>query len=347
MTVRTLLVVVCFATACCAQETKPPKPLTVGIGSLTLRPTGFLDAIGMSRSATTADSVWTHFGSIPLAATPGQSFVSLRHSRLLLKGDLPWNGLKLSGYLESDFLNITAGQSAWRWRQYWGQVQLGKWEILGGQAWSLLRPNRKGIASDKDLMSTDVIDPGYHVGLLGLRRRQFRLARALGDYKAVFAWETQGNFLAKATVDKRFGHAELTAFTGHRGRKGVTVAGVFNVSQRLKLVTQEYWSKRAAFEAMGVVPTGPNGMAAIQGVEYRPCARLELYSYGGLVYASRTAGNRLVREWTAGADYRIGIPSIWGNVLLSVQYSQMDRSLWTGRSGAMNYLMYRARYTFN
>ena len=51
-------------------------------------------------------------------------------------------------YLESDFMNFTGGQSPYRWRQYWGQAQIGRWEILGGQAWSLLRTNRSGTASD-------------------------------------------------------------------------------------------------------------------------------------------------------------------------------------------------------
>ena len=330
-----------------AQEARTADPIVLDVHGLTLRPGGFLDMIGMTRSASTTDSVSTHFGSIPLESTPEQSLASPRHSRLQLKSDYTWEGLKLSGYLESDFLNCTPAQSDFRWRQYWGRIQFGKWEILGGQAWSLLRPNRTGFASDRDLMNTDVADPAYHVGLVGSRLRQFRLGRTFGDYKAVVAWETQGNFLAKVTADKRFGHLEVAAFTGHRGRRGATVSGVLNLTSRLKFVTQEYWSKRAAYQALGVVPAGPNGMATIQGLEFHPARHVEVYSYGGVVYAAHNTGNRLVREWTVGMDRRTESHALRGAVLLSLQLSRTDRFAWTGQSGEMNFVMYRVRYTFN
>ena len=330
-----------------AQDASRREPIAIHIGGATLRPGGFLDVIGMSRSASTADSISTHFGSIPLSGTPGQSIFSGRNSRIQLNGDYQIGEVKLSGYFESDFLNTTPRQSDYRWRQYWGRARWGKWEILGGQAWSLLRPNRKGFDSDHDLMNTAVIDAAYHVGLLGVRRRQFRLGRSFGDYKAVFAWETQGNFLTRVTADKRFGHLEATAFTGHRGRRGATIAAYVNLAPRVRFATQESWLKRSAFEALGVVGAGPNGLAALQGLEVRATKRLELFSYAGLVYASHSTGNRLVREWTVGFDHRTPVPRIWGAVLLSLQYSKTDRYAWTGRTGEMTFVMYRARYTFN
>jgi len=128
----------------------------------------------MSRSAATCDSVSTKFGHIPLADTDGQTIGTLRHSRPMLRGDWSAGGVKLTGYLEADFMNFAAGQSPYRWRQYWGQLTVGHWEVLGGQAWSLLRPNRTGIESDQGVMNTDVVDPGYHVGLAGPRVRQIR-----------------------------------------------------------------------------------------------------------------------------------------------------------------------------
>jgi hypothetical protein len=345
MTTRVLSLAVCLAAACAAQD-RVPEPHTITIGGVTLRPGGFVDTIGMSRSASTPDTISTHFGSIPLDATSGQSFVSLRNSRIQLMGDREWSGIQFTGYFESDFLNVTPQQSDYRWRQYWGRARFGKWELLGGQAWSLLRPNRKGFDSDHDLMNTDVIDAAYHVGLLGSRRRQFRIGRSFGDYKAAFAWETQGNFLARVTADKRFGHVEATAFTGHRGRRGVTVASTANLTPRLRFVTQEYWSKRAIFEALGVAGQGPNGMAAIQGLEFAANRYYEIYSYGGLVYASHSTGNRLVREWTLGADRRMAVPSLWGNLLMSLQFTKTDRFTWAGRSNDMTFVMYRLRYTF-
>jgi hypothetical protein len=333
------------AAICCAQDATQ-EPHTIAIGGVTLHPGGFVDVIGMSRTASTPDTISTKFGGVPLNDTAGQSIVSLRNSRLQLRGDRTWHGVQFTGYFESDFLNVTPRQSDYRWRQYWGRARFGKWELLGGQAWSLLRTNRRGFDSDRDGMHTEVIDAAYHVGLLGSRRRQFRLARSFGDYKAVFAWETQGNFLARLTADKKFGHLEATAFTGHRGRRGVTAAGVVNLAPRLRFVTQEYWSKRAIFEALGVVGAGPNGTATIQGLEFSATKHWEVYSYGGLVYGSQSAGNRLVREWTVGADRRMKVPTLWGSVLMSVQYTKTDRFTWAGRSGEMNFVMWRMRYTF-
>jgi hypothetical protein len=34
-------------------------------------------------------------------------------------------------------------------------------------------------------------------------------------------------------------------------------------------------------------------------------------------------------------------------MLMSLQYSHIGRAVWDGRQGAMDYLMYRVRYTFN
>src|ERR1017187_2811124 len=76
------------------------EPVLVRLGPLTLNPSAFLELIGMSRSATTADSVSTHFGNIPLEDTPGESLGSPRHSRLMLKGDLPAGPFHFSAYLE-------------------------------------------------------------------------------------------------------------------------------------------------------------------------------------------------------------------------------------------------------
>ena len=323
------------------------EPVLVHLGSLTLKPSAFLELIGMSRSATTADSVSTHFGNIPLEDTPGESLGSPRHSRLMLKGDVPAGPFHFSAYLESDFLNFTPGQSPYRWRHYWGQAQIGNWEILGGQTWSLLRSNRVG--TGMDAMNTDVIDPAYHVGLIGSRLRQIRVSRTMGIYKAAVAWEGVGNFVAKVVRDTERQHYELAGFGGRTGRGGVAASAVAGLTPRLRLVTQAYWSQRAAYEALAVVPVGVNGVSTLEGIEAQIKKNLEVYSYGGLVYAARgdASGNRLVRQWTAGVNQKVSLPSLRSGLLMSLQYSYLDRAIWAGKEGVMNFLMYRVRYTFN
>lgn len=328
---------------------KTPDVVLVHVGLLTLKPSAFFEAIGMSRSSPTADSISTGFGRIPFTDGPEESLGSIRHSRLMLKGDLPAGSILFSAYLESDFMTFTPNHSPYRWRQYWGQAKWGKWELLGGQAWSLLRPNRLGTSSDKDMMNTDVIEPAYHVGLIGSRVRQARLSRQMGIYKAAVAWEADGNLVTKIVRDTKRKHLELGGFTGRFGRRGVTASAVLSVSSRIRLITQQYWSKRAAYQAMGVVPLGVNGVSTLEGIEAQIRKNLEVYGYGGLVYASRAnlAGNRLVREWSVGVNQKIGVPWRWGGLLVSLQYSHIDRAIWAGREGILDYWMYRMRYVFN
>ena len=228
-----------------------------------LHPSGFFDIVGMGRTATTADNIFTHFGTIPLSDTPGETLGSVAHSRVQLRGDSTEGPVQLTGYVESDFLNPIRGETPYRWRQYWGAVRWGKWEVLGGKAWSMLRPNRFGVASDVGVMNTIVIEPSYHVGIVGSRNRQIRLARSMGDYHAVIAWETVGNFLFKATADKKFGHVEVVALKGHHAQRGISAAATLKVAGPVRFITQEYWSKGAASQALSVVPAGIDGGSAL------------------------------------------------------------------------------------
>jgi hypothetical protein len=331
--------------AAAAQSSRPP--LLIPIGGVSLRPGGFFDLIAISRSATTPDSVYTHFGGIPLTDTPGETLASVNHSRLQLRADTHEGPVQLTGYIESDFLNLTPGNPPYRWRQYWGSAHFGRWEILGGRAWSLLRPNRIGIASDRDVMNTLVVEPDYHVGIVGSRNRQFRLARKFGDYHAVLAWETAGNFLFKAAVDKSFGHVELVALHGHHGRRGVSAAAALNLAGPVRFVTQQYWSKRAASQALSLIPADIDGGSTLEGFEIAATRHLNLYTYAGWVYGARSRGNRVVREYTAGGEHRTPVPSLQAVVSLGLQLSRIDRALWTPQSGVMYYVLGECRFTFN
>ena len=330
-----------------AEGALEPQPPEWTDGNLRVHPHGFLEVIGMSRSATTADSVSTHFGNIPLADTPAEGVASIAHSRLMLNGDyaLPKVNGKFAVYLESDFLNSKADAAPFRWRQYWGAFRLGGWELLGGQAWSLMRPDRVGVETEKNLMNTDVIDPAYHVGIVGARKRQVRLSRALGKQHAALVWESNGDFEAKLTTDRGAGHFEIAGLTGHQGRRAVQVSGVINVMPRLRLISQQFVARRAIGEALGLAPVGISGFSTLEGAEVQARKNIEIYSYAGMVYANRSAGNRLARQYTAGFNWKRNLPAMYGALTMSLQYSYLDRAVWDGRSGMMNFVMYRMRYT--
>jgi hypothetical protein len=265
----------------------------------------------------------------------------------MLKSGLQAGPVHFTTYVESDFLNPATGSAPWYWRHYWAAARWRGWELLGGKAWSLLRPNRHGTSSDRDLMNTDALEPSYHVGLVGARRRQVRLTRTLGGQNLALAWENNGNYTAKVTADRGLGHLELAAFSGRSRRRGVSAAAVVPVAARLRVVTQQFWSNRDINEALGIVPARVGGLATIQGVEVQATRALEVYSYAGMVYGSRSAGNRTARSWSAGASYRRPVSEWYGSVALSLEYSYVDRALWAGPSGSLQYVMYGLRYRFN
>jgi hypothetical protein len=144
-------------------------------------------------------------------------------------------------------------------------------------------------------------------------------------------------------------HFELGAFNGRFGRRGATGSTVFALSPRFCLVSQQYWSKRAAYQALGVVPDHANGGSTLEGIEGQVRKNLEVYSYAGWVYGSRvdTAGNRLVGQWTGGINQKVALPSLRSGLLLGLQYSHLDRAVWNGKQGVMDFVMYRVRYVFN
>ena len=293
----------------------------------------------MYRTATTGDTVNTRFGRIPLGETPDESLVSPGHSRI--QACAQRGGF--SAYVETDFLNAP-GKEPYRFRQYWGEYRVGKWRILGGQAWSLLRPNRLGIDSEGRLMNTLVVDPAYHVGLAGVRYRLVRITRDEGNWHMAVSYEAGRNFLGKIAHDSARLHVEATGL-GSRSRRGGSFAAVVHAPRKIDFVTTEMVTHGAGVELLGTLPPWVNTYSTLQGVEMRIRPTVELFAYGGIVYGARSGGNRTVRMWTAGFLRHLFEERPWGAASISGQYSQMDRSTWVGGHGAMNYLQVAFRYS--
>jgi hypothetical protein len=282
--------------------------------------------------------VSTRFGRIPLQDTPPETIASVAHSRIQICGQAG----SLSIYVETDFLN-TPGKEPYRFRQYWGEYRIGKWRILGGQAWSLLRPNRVGIDSEGQLMNTLVIEPAYHVGLAGLRNRQLRLTREEGNWRVAVSYEAGKSFLGKLAHDSRGLHLEAMGL-GSVHRRAASMAAVVHASRKIDIVTQQVVSHGVGPELLNTIPDGVNAHSTIQGLEARVRSTLELFAYGGIAYGGRSLGNRTVRQWTAGFNRHLFEEQPWGAASLSAQFSQLDRSTWPGAHGDMNYVQISFRY---
>lgn len=168
------------------QEKPKESPLSVRIGGAEFTPGGFLDITAFWRSTNVGSGYGTNFFSIPFANTiPGQiteTRITAENSRISMKATDNFRGNDVMGYFEMDFhgndpanLNVTSNSSTMRLRQYWVDVRSGKWEVLGGQAWSWLTPNRVGMGSlPADVFYSLNMDANYQVGLTWTRSPQIR-----------------------------------------------------------------------------------------------------------------------------------------------------------------------------
>ncbi|MCZ2153220.1 MAG: hypothetical protein LC114_04845 [Bryobacterales bacterium] len=282
--------------------------------------------------------------SIPLGKSSPDALFSVRHSRLTMRAEAALRRYKFTGYVETDFLNPPS-RFPWRVRQAFGQVDRNGWQILAGQAWSLLRANQKGLSSYENLIDIDVIDPAYHVGLLGGRRRQVRLARSTGSWTTAVSYEEGRNVIAKVTRDSRLLHWEAVGLSARQGRWGAAVAVVIQPSGRLSFLSQQFVTDGAGGEAVGGGSERVRAYSTIEGFEGRFGHGITLFGYSGMVYSARSNGNRVVREWTVGASKKLFSVPGYGWATLAGHFSHVDRAQWQGAVGEMHYLMLSFRYT--
>ena len=167
---------------------KKPAPLYFEIGKARFSPGGFVDLTSFTRSTNLGSGIATAFQSLPYNNTTAgrlsETHFSAQYSRLSLKVDAPvTDATSLTGYVEADFLGfqpanayITSNSNSLRMRVYWANVKHGNWEVLGGQEWSLLTPNRVGLSPyTPDVFYTYNEDPNFQVGLIWARQAQFRV----------------------------------------------------------------------------------------------------------------------------------------------------------------------------
>ena len=161
-------------------------PQTLAIGSVAIAPTGFVDFSQVWRSKTVSSGLPTNFAGIPFKDTVDghrrQTLSSAANTRLGMQINTAFSSIRLLGVVETDFLgyqpgNISTTTNSYglRLRLAFADLQAGKWEFLGGQAWSLLTPGRKGISAlPGGLMLTQDLDPNIQSGLVWARTPQAR-----------------------------------------------------------------------------------------------------------------------------------------------------------------------------
>ena len=163
------------------------SPLQIHVGKVAITPYGFLDLTTIIRDKDIASGLGTNFGSIPFSNTVSGHLSEFRftaqNTRVGARFDAHHGDADVLGMLETDFAGfspgnvaVTTNSNGLRIRLGWVDFRQHKWELLGGQSWSLLTPNRKGTSpTPGDIFSTQNIDQSIQVGLTWARQPQFRV----------------------------------------------------------------------------------------------------------------------------------------------------------------------------
>jgi hypothetical protein len=195
------------------------SPLSFRIGGADFTPGGFLDLSTVWRSTNVGSGVATAFGSIPANNSPAGRLSEWRfsayNSRLTLKiTERPFKNVLATAYFENDFAGslpsnayVTGNSMTFRMRQAWIGIETGKFEILGGQAWSLITPNRVGTSSIPSEMFLGLEqDSAYLAGLVWARQSQIRaIYHATPRWTLAFSAENPQQYVTSAvTLPSRF-----------------------------------------------------------------------------------------------------------------------------------------------
>jgi hypothetical protein len=192
-----------------------PSPLSWKIGAAEFTPGGWADIMGVFRSSDIGSGTGTTFGSIPFNnQTPQAALTEFRAtaqtSRLNIKVEANVSdSTSVLGYVESDFNGFqppnaytSTNSGTFRLRLAFADIKHGKWEVIGGQTWSLLTPNRVGLsAMPSDVFTGYRLDTNYVAGLPYARQAAFRLVYHPADWWAIgFALENPQQYAPSSVV---------------------------------------------------------------------------------------------------------------------------------------------------
>jgi hypothetical protein len=180
-----------------AQDQGNRPPGTFNIGSVQFTPGGFFDLENIYRTTNTQNNIATNFGAIPFSNTTQGQLSEYRltgqYSRFDLDVKDKFGANDVEAYCEADFsgndaanvYQIVNGHTL-RLRLCFMYLKRGKWEIMGGQTWSWLTPNRNGLSPLLgDLVLTYNEDQDVQVGLPYTRAAEFRVAYHFNDHWAM------------------------------------------------------------------------------------------------------------------------------------------------------------------
>jgi len=167
--------------------------LAFRIGVADFTPFGFVDFTSFYRSEATGSGYPTAFTSIPFSngatGRMSETKFTAQNSRFGVRIDSMVDDTNVLGYVETDFLGnapsnlgVSSNSDTLRMRCYFADLRSGPWEVLFGQGWNLLTPNRRGISPvPSDVFYTNNMDGSYQAGLTWGRQAQVRAVYHAGE----------------------------------------------------------------------------------------------------------------------------------------------------------------------
>lgn len=166
---------------------------------VTVTPGGFIAAESVWHQRDQQTDMISSFNGIPFNGSPQSHLTewrgTARQSRLSVLVEGKAGSAKLTGYWEMDFLGAapTANENQstsfnMRQRQLFAQASFDNgWTVTGGQTWSLMTTNKKGIEARGEWVP-GTIDAQYVVGYNFARLLTARVAKTFADKKATVAF---------------------------------------------------------------------------------------------------------------------------------------------------------------
>ena len=280
-----------------ARAEPPPKKLPMGtfnVGAVTVTLGGYLTADMVYRSRNSVDDIQSNFTTgIPERYTPqyheSEYHLSARTSRLtgLVTAD-PEEATKLRAYVSVDFQGAAPTSNynesnSWvpRLREAWASYDRKDWgfEVLAGQAWSLLTMNRVGM-DPLNVNPPQTVDPNYLPGFAYARQAQLRFMKSFagGQYRLAVSFENPATIYGGTTIPGTLGTLNVSNpgvgvdATGSNAPTGV-VTSVTTVGGKTTVTT-------ANVLAPGNISDDIAPDVIIKGTADYDAAHLEAYAVG-------------------------------------------------------------------
>jgi hypothetical protein len=242
-------------------------PLSIQFLHGSFTPGGWVDFTSYYRSTDVGSGLGTSFGSIPYNNTVtgglSETRFTAQSSRISLRADEVFGKTKVFGYGEADFNGylpsnayVSTNSDTMRLRVYFTDISRGHWELLGGQSWSLLTPNRVGVSPFlSEIYNTLHLDTNYQVGLVYARQTQLRGVYHFNDNVALgLSVENPEQYSGSAAIFPSLFSTTETDLNSSSGSGGGTSTPTLHPDVVSKLSADAHWGQRIwHFETAGLL----------------------------------------------------------------------------------------------